>query len=87
MELILRWVVVAICLAYLFVAMKLESDALKHLRDRNRRPFGKFPMFSPEHFTVEGEPLRRRTVRFYRVGGAVVVMSFIVVWALHWLLE
>ena len=83
LSLVLGWTLAVSCMGFLIGAMKLEADAMKHLKNLDRPTFGRFPMFSPEAFTPEGEPLRRRVLRYYSVGSSILVALAILTWILH----
>ena len=82
MRAVLGWVVVGCSVAYVLIGEKLAKDAMRYLRDPNSEPWGRTPIFSPDRFTQEGEPLRRRAVRFYRLGAVGLAVLYTATWLL-----
>jgi hypothetical protein len=73
---VLSWFALGLVVLYFVVGQKVTLDAYRHLRNPRHR-YSHPPLLNPEEFTAEGERWRRRAVRYWYGGGAVVGLIFL----------
>lgn len=71
------WLHLGLWVAYFLIGSKYSADAMKFLREPHRQRFHS-PVFSPDEFTPEGEPYRRKAAQFLRWGGFGILSLYVV---------
>ena len=67
----------AVLIVYFAIGSRVTNAAYAHLREPDR-DLGYTPIYEPEKFHPEGEPLRRRAIQYWLVGGLAVMLYFVI---------
>lgn len=69
------FIFISLLVAYLYIGMSFHFSAMNGRIDPERPPWG-FDLFRPELFTPDGQRLRRAALRYYVIGGTVLILGF-----------
>ena len=75
----MSWMVIGFAVIYILGGQRMAWKAYQHVRPEYRGSLQP-SLLSPEHFTAEGEVLRKRALRYWYLGALVVGLLVLAVW-------